>query len=237
MNLVHHGDYGDVIYSLAAAKALGPARVHLRPALNTRQVMSPAVAAALLPLLEAQPYVTSATTDAPPEGAVALDKFRGTFRAARNLADQQLEALGLALTWRDAPWVEARPASDVPPVLVHRSPRYHNDRFPWPAVLERYRGRMAFVGARVERDAFCDRWSAPASDLPHLPTADFLELAGLIAGARLFVGNGSAPYALAEALRRPAVHELCLYTPTTIFRRPGLLVGFDESAAARLPEV
>ena len=74
-------------------------------------------------------------------------------------------------------------------------------------------------------------FSSAFGDVPHHPTADFLELARVIAGCKLFVGNSSSPYAIAEALKKPVVQEVATYTPTTVFLRTGATLGFDGSVA------
>jgi ADP-heptose:LPS heptosyltransferase len=54
--------------------------------------------------------------------------------------------------------------------------------------------------------------------LHYAECSDFLQLARVVKSARLFIGNQSFPYALAEALKVPRILEVCpLYpvvTPT-----------------------
>ncbi len=62
---------------------------------------------------------------------------------------------------------------------------------------------FTFVGTKKEWDAIrLERGT-------FVQTADALELAAIIAGATLFLGTVSFPYALAEALKVPRFVELC----------------------------
>jgi len=50
-------------------------------------------------------------------------------------------------------------------------------------------------------------------------TQDYLELAKLIAGADLFIGNQSSPMALTIGLGVPFIQETCLWTPDCLYPR------------------
>jgi hypothetical protein len=50
-------------------------------------------------------------------------------------------------------------------------------------------------------------------------TNDYLELAKLIAGADLFIGNQSSPMGLAIGLGVPFIQETCLWTPDCLYPR------------------
>ena len=69
--------------------------------------------------------------------------------------------------------------------MIHRSPRYQNPQFPWGRVVEAYAGRVAMVGSDSEHDEFCRRFGM----VRHVRTDDLLELAQVIAGAKIFCGK------------------------------------------------
>lgn len=114
---------------------------------------------------------------------------------------------------------------------MHRSSRYHNAQFPWKAIVEKYGQYALFVGLRKEWEAFCKEFGP----VGYHPTADFLELARLIKGSRLFVGNQSAPYAIAEGLKHPAILESCPSCQDCQFNRPRL--WNDSKIGFTLPEL
>ena len=53
----------------------------------------------------------------------------------------------------------------------------------------------------------------------YTPTKNFLEVAQLIAGSKLFIGNQSAPYAVAEGLKHNSILEVTLPSPDCIYER------------------
>jgi ADP-heptose:LPS heptosyltransferase len=65
--------------------------------------------------------------------------------------------------------------------------------------------RAVFVGLADEHSAFC---AATGWDIPHHATDNMLELASVIAGAKLFIGNQSQALALAIGLGTPYCCEL-----------------------------
>lgn len=209
----HSGDLGDLIHGLAALKALGGGHVILcdTPG-KTTHGMTRDRAAALRPLLEAQPYVWSVRHVPETVHGSAWDGFRDHLRYWRTLGGAHLGTYGLndhALLAE--PWLVARrpvlPIDRLPMVVVHRSERYHNPDFPWREVVDLARvlhGEVVAVGTTREVNGLRD---AVGWKIPHVPTQDLLELAELLAGASAFVGNQSAPLAIAEGLKMPAIVE------------------------------
>ncbi len=53
-------------------------------------------------------------------------------------------------------------------------------------------------------------------DIEHIHVNNALEMAGIIAGCRLFIGNQSFPFAVAEALKIKRVLEVCYECPNVI---------------------
>jgi SAM-dependent methyltransferase len=105
------------------------------------------------------------------------------------------------------------------PVLIHRSPRWQNPVFPWRKVLDLHGSRCIFVGLPSEHEAFVKEFGP----VPFRPTKNFLELARLIAGCELYIGNQSAPYAIAEAMKHNAVLEVWPEGPNCIFYRENVI--------------
>jgi hypothetical protein len=64
---------------------------------------------------------------------------------------------------------------------------------------------MLFVGSELEAQLF--QGFAVPKKIAYQPTANMLELARVIAGARVFLGNQSAPLAIAHGLGKTVVTE------------------------------
>jgi FkbM family methyltransferase len=198
----HAGDIGDVIYSLPTIRAMGGGSLILHSADGTRQRMTASTVELLRPLLEAQSYIDSVRFSQTPEG-YPLDSWRKRmFPVGCNLADRTLDMLGLPHIEREYPWikVEARFAARV---IIHCSPRYRNPKFPWSLISGKYGDDLAFVGLPEEFRDFKSRFGA----IRYFRPKNFLEMARIIAGAELYIGNQSAPLAIAFAMRKKILVE------------------------------
>lgn len=215
------GDCGDVLYALTAVKALGGGALRLVPADYTTARMTPATAESLATLLRQQPYVTDCRFSERPEGA-DLDAWRRRYRCDLNIADLACAALGVSPHPREEHWLTVPRPRRVARVLFHRSPRYHNWAFPWHKVYQKYGREAAVVGTPDEHRDFC----AYLGPLPYVPTPTFLDLAEVIAGCELFVGNQSAPMAVALGLGKPLVQEVCLMMPNCFWERRNATYGY-----------
>lgn len=203
----HYGDFGDIIYSLSAVYDLcfdskRKAEYYLYPVRGTRALMTKEHAALLLPLIEAQPYIEKAVWSKQSQGVV-LDVAQRIRVPAGTLSDNYHNWLDIPLGSRFSPWLTAKPKK-IAPIVISRSHRYHALGFPWAKILNRKKGQCVFVGLRKEYDDFM----AEFGELDFYPTENFLQLAEVIAGADLFIGNQSAPRAIAEGLKKPVVVEV-----------------------------
>jgi hypothetical protein len=249
----HGGDLGDLIHSLCAVQAAGGGHLVLIPH-QVREAFNYAKANTVLPLLQQQPYLRDpifrdgpmrpyppTKDNLPMPVDYDLDMYRPmTFgmrgqRTWINIAQGYLKLLGLdtGLANGDRPWIYLDEATEIPgfPVVFSRSPRYHNRSFPWRRVFGKYGRQAVFVGTQNERDVF----SAEFGPVRHFPTATLLDLAKVIAGCRLFIGNQSCPFAIAEGLKQNAILEFCTQVPDCNFRRENLMVVRGEDCV--LPEI
>lgn len=215
LTAMHGGDMGDVIYSVPLFRELGVKRVLLDPQSPYRTKMNPAACAAIKPLLERQGFSVEVRSDGPDAG---VDLYTDIFReGAQDMENNHLSvtnseklARGLDLSKK---YLEAEPRR-VADVVVNRSSRYRNPDFDWLYLLGGLPERItaAFIGVKAEYDAFC-RLTGLGNSVFYYPTADLHEAARAIAGAKVFVGNQSSPYAIAEGLKVNRIQETCLYTP------------------------
>lgn len=222
----HSGAIGDLLYCLPVVRAMGGGELLLDvgPRTNFWTHLYGNPTASLRPLLLRQPYVTGVRELTPSDRVDHdLDMWRSAFNGLRHprtltIPAMALMAFGLPASELDRPWLAADPVR-VPgrPILFGRTARYHSRFFRWGRVVARYGDAAAFVGSADEHAAFCREYG----DLPHAATADFLELAGLIAGCARFFCNQSSPYVVAEAMHKDLVLEVCPTAPNGLTFRPG----------------
>jgi len=92
-------------------------------------------------------------------------------------------------------------------------------------VVMKYGDRIMFVGTKDEHTSFCNEFGS----VPYRATKNLLEVAELINGAFLFIGNQSCANAIAEGLKAPTIQETSLDIPDCIFKRPNAQYVIDGS--------
>ena len=227
----HSGKLGDIVYSLPCVRLLGQGRYYIR----LGDPLTESEANVILPLLRAQSYIEEATIWANQEFEHDLDRFRKLHPMWTNLADCHLFALGLASFPRNRKWLEAPdPLNPPQPVAISRSDSFRGAPGFWEEVYSLVAERAFFVGTRKEHADF----ESLLGPIEYVRTRDLLELARLLAGANLFIGNQSCPYAIAEGLKIPCIQEVYHFTPNCIFDRPNAVHVWEASevgpAIARL---
>ena len=187
---LHNGAMGDIIYALPVLRAQ-PGVLAL-----TKEKQKDFLA----PLLALQPYIEKVTSYNPLEPFIDLRKYRWISQAdlTKHLATCHAEAAGVAVDL-ETPWLEAVEPRTVAKIIVNRTSRYYGE-LDWKA-LHPFLADTAFVGTEKEHRKF------PFVVAYH-PTTNALELAQVIAGASLFIGNQSCAFAIAEALKHPRVLEV-----------------------------
>jgi hypothetical protein len=114
-------------------------------------------------------------------------------------------------------------------LVIHRTDRYRNPLFPWETVVEKFGRRASFVGLTREYLDFVNR----NGSVFFRPTKNLLEMAELIADCRIFIGNQSVGYALAEAMKVDSVLEAypdfldCMFSRENIIQVAGGRLDLD----------
>ena len=149
-----------------------------------------------------------------------------------NLAQAQLAGCGLPLDLADEAWIDRpvlwRPGAPFA-LVIHRTERYRNPLFPWKTVVEKFGRRASFVGLTREYLDFVYR----NGSVFFRPTKNLLEMAELIADCRIFIGNQSVGYALAEAMKVDSVLEAypdfldCMFSRENIIQVAGGRLDLD----------
>lgn len=230
MHFSHGGKYGDLIYGLPTIKYLGGGSLSLHPNPGTGMTFTPAAVEAIRPLLELQPYIHSVEYCHEPKG-LNIDKFRSQWDNGYNIADLTSRYFGCPNTPRNEPWITDIEPNRVAAVVLARCPRWQNQDFPWRRVVEKYGKIAVFVGKPEEHSDFVRRFG----DVAYHRTVDYLELARVLAGADLFVGNQSSPRALAEGLKMPIVQETDRGNDNCHWERPKTWYGYRSDV--HLPEL
>lgn len=239
------GDRGDLLASLPAVKALGGGIYYIQAANYTRERLTPDKWCGLDRILKAQPYISDVQEWRGERPTFNMNDFRArldmSLRQNRDrdklLIAWHCEQFGIPMTAADQPWLTI-PLKRVARVVFNRTgtgrhPRhvYHNPRFPWHLVWQKYKDDAVFVGTSEEYEVF----RATCGDVPHEKTADLYEAAQVIAGCDLFVGNQSACFWISAGLFKPIVLEVWPSGPNCSIQRASITLGHDEKVG--LPDL
>jgi hypothetical protein len=232
----HSGTFGDLIYSLSVVKKMGGG--HFDVAIGNIEncvaqygyrpdEVDPMHQGRfterdfelLYPLLRRQSYINTVTQWHPgdTEPDVDLDRFRGVlFRGFEgNYVQAYHMTFGLLFNTEvlDETWLEAD-AKQVAPIVINRTFRYRcpDGTGAWQGLLEQANivSNGVFVGNKDEHEDFV---KSTGFRVEYYPVKDFKELADVIAGADLFMGNQSAAYSIAMGLGKASVLETIKIKP------------------------
>jgi hypothetical protein len=194
---IHSGKLGDVVYSLPAlAQVQGKLLLNSAVRRSEESPLTLEQAKQLAELVQAAGYPAAVWNGKQPFD-VDLDEFRkaAAVDLTRHLVDCHWVVVS-SLPSPRGPWLRLEPRR-LAPVIINRTQRYaHNPDFAW-GLLEGH--DCVFVGMRDEWRAFCRDFFPVA----YYPTSTLLELARIVAGAELFLGNQSFAFAIAEGLDLP----------------------------------
>ena len=220
INVMHSGNAGDVIYALPTLKKLHevsglPVNLYLR--LNQPLVLSgylshplgtvmlnEKMVALLKPLIVEQKYINLCEAYTDQKIHVNLDIVRSKTISLANANIARWYGYFTGITpqlWK--PWLSVTPnAAYAKTIVLARSERYRNASINY-GFLKQY-DNLIFIGVKSEYEDM-------KQSIPHLKwiqVNDFLELAGIIAGCKLFIGNQSFPFSIAEGLKVPRILEV-----------------------------
>lgn len=240
----HSGNTGDIIYALAGIKSLcdkydWSADIRLR--LDQKGtyydgakhplgefIFTDLMYKLLKPLLVTQPWVNSVKKYAGQKIQIDLDLIR---QRDINMPFGHIArwyfyvfpdmACDLSKPWIDVPKDDRW--SDT--IIVNRTERYQNPHIHY-SFLRRYKN-VVFVGTIGE-------YQIMVKQIPHMKFADmknFYQLAIAINSCKMFIGNQSMCFALAEAMKSPRILEVCSFAPNVIPEGPGPAYDFLSQAA------
>lgn len=216
----HTGDLGDIIAGMPVMRALEGGSVVLsnnHAVINSgRENLHGARYEAIKPLLEAQPYISGVEWRDSLEGVTHdFSVFRHHERFGENIIDSQARHFGMQVD--NTPWLTVTPSQKLKGrVVMARSQRYHSDWFPWREIAALVGDTALFVGMPSEHAEF---EQTIGRSIEHVLTENLLELAEIIAGSKLFIGNQSCPFWIAAGLGVPIIQEVLPNIPNAIVVR------------------
>lgn len=231
----HSGDLGDIIYSLPTIRALGGGILYLDPkgggheeyikrqCPEGKTKLDASKIDFIKPILEAQPYIEEVRHWNGESYTHNLDEFRIVFGSptrrspTANLADCHLQRFDLPFSETDKPWLTVDGEIIISrPVVINRSPRVQGGYGRLNAMKMDLQRDAAFIGLPKEHEYF--EWTFGIT-VPYYPTSNVMDLAKVIKGSKLFIGNSSFPLALAIAMGHPKIfQEVDPKAPTTVFQ-------------------
>lgn len=223
----HTGHAGDVIYAIPAMKALAKGKkIHLYFELHqpnrdfTKQMRHPngnvmlneKSVAMFTPLMQQQPEIVFFGAWNGEVIHYDLTAFRAFPFDYRMYSITRWYFLTFGVNADlGKPWLTIQPDTSFSnKIVVARSSRYHTPGISY-GFLQKY-NNLVFVGVPEEYEAM-------KKEIPGLiyhPVSDFASLAAVIAGAKLFIGNQSFPFALAEALKVTRILEVYHQCPNVV---------------------
>ena len=228
-NFLHSGNSGDVIYSLPAVYELskkGKANYYLQSGqkgiyeafhplggvmLNDKMISM------LIPLLEYQPEINFCKKYEGEEIDVDLDSFRNysILLDRGNIVRWYFYVFGISrntsLPWLTAPTETFYKNS----IVIARSHRYRLPLIDY-SFLNKYEN-IFFVGVEEE-------YNDMKKYIPKIifkQVTNFLEMATIINSCKLFIGNQSFPFSIAEGLKVNRLLEVCFKCPNVIVEGNG----------------
>jgi len=238
MTISSTGDLGDCVYLLNIIRQIpgGPHTLCLRSSLWTKAKTEEGAQRLfnlLAPLVELQHYVKDFKVIQPDDvGDWASEGFRErAFSNGETLMQAHLNHLirvrgdGQGITCKHQWLFGVIPAKvSLGRVVINRTPRYRNDKFPWGEIVKHYGEKLLFVGLPHEHEEFSNSYGS----VEYHPTTNMLEVAQVILGSDLFIGNQSSAYALAEGMKHNTIQEVCLHMPDCVYVRPNAAYVPDE---------
>lgn len=216
----HSGNLGDLIYSLPVVRFYGGGKLHLNASGLTSKKYDGTVNGLnqelinlIKPLLEKQEYISSVINWNDDVVDFDLDLFREKDLQRENLCEKILASFEVPFEEVKKPWITCDKKS-IAPVVVSRSTRYRNSNLIYNHVLQDF-ADCVFLGLPEEHRDFENKFG----EIRYHAVQNFLEMAEIINGSELFVGNQSFGMSLAIALNKTYLQEYCPIYHDCIFDR------------------
>ncbi len=222
LHFKHSGNAGDIIYAIPAMLGLADGKnIHLH--LNVNQfasygkkphplgntMLDKKMAEQLQPLLISHPSIKTCDiyTDQPIDFDLDLIRKYPFLLNRGNIARWYFWVFAVNYDLSKA-WLQIPNDSLLQDtILVARSQRYNAPGIDY-SFLQHY-PKLSFIGVPAEFEAM----KKMVPHIQYLPVTDFYVMAKYIASCKLFIGNQSFPFAVAEALKVNRLLEIYFQTP------------------------
>jgi len=229
----HSGDLGDIIYSLPVLKTYGKGILAIDDIKNLKSWIEPKGIQINLkktdgtpsgicknkfnfikPLLEKQKYIKEVVRCFKNfKFAINLDFFR-LDKDSKFIYEKYINIFDVPLQQYEEAWIDAD-KKKIADVVFSRSNRYKNYDFPWHSIVKKYKKESVFVGLEEEYDSFIRTFGF----VDYYKVKNAWDLACVINGSDLFVGNQSLAYSINEGLKHKSIQETSPKLPDCIFVR------------------
>lgn len=204
----HRGSFGDIIYSLPTIRHHGRSNLILKNKSHYNFFYN---------LLNIQDYINELKhlEDGITQWSeinINLDQFRKIHKRDLNkpLVQCHAEILDYNNLNFKNPWVFNVKKNFIKPIVINRTLRYHDkEKINW-SLLAHIQKHCCFIGTKKEYLHFINNFNF---NIEYRETKNALEVAEIIHGADLFIGNQSFCYAVAEALKTDRVLEIFFEKP------------------------
>lgn len=119
-------------------------------------------------------------------------------------------ACDLSEKWVNVP--QETPEIYAGKILINRTERYNNMYISYN-FLRHYGDKVMFIGLPKEHEILCQQHKL---NIERLPVNDFLEIAIALKSCKLYIGNQSSIFQVAEGLKVNRVLEVCKQMPNVI---------------------
>lgn len=229
----HSGNIGDIIYGLPTVMHLSKMqndkiKFYLNP-IDNRMTLE--LANVLKPLLEHQTYIDSVEIYGGQHIDYDLDLFRTIHVPSGNLGElhAKLFDYDFSILKEQSIFVDDSYNANLPiyDIIINRTDRYNNPAFPWMAILNEYSGyTKCFIGTTSEYEKFIQTYNL--TNIDYIETENFLQVAWLIKNSKIFIGNCSSPYAVAETMKHHSIQESCTWCLSCLYERPNAYYYTDQ---------
>ena len=223
----HSGNTGDIIYSLNAIKQVCEANdtqavlfLHLDQPLKGflpghplgNVMLNEYMYKNLKPLLLSCEFIADVMVYSGQKIDYDLDKFReiGLNLAAGDIKKWYYYAFPEMIFDVEGPIFEFKYDKEDY-IIINRTNRYQNGQIDY-SILNEYDNQKLFAGTKDEFQAM----KKTIDKLEYLEVKDFLELAKYIDKSKVFIGNQSMCFAIAEQLQTQRILEICFFCPNVI---------------------